>query len=39
MANQAVANSWTVPPNGTVVRGVSGVETVWYAVPIGTRFM
>jgi hypothetical protein len=30
MANQVVANSWTVPPKGTLVRGVSGVETVWY---------
>jgi len=30
MAYQVVASSWTVPPKGTLVRGVSGVETVWY---------
>ena len=28
--NQAVANNWTVLPKGTLVRGVSGVEIVWY---------
>jgi hypothetical protein len=27
--NQVVANNWTVLPNGTPVREVSGVETVW----------
>jgi hypothetical protein len=30
MVNQVVANNWTVLLKGTLVRGVSGVETVWY---------
>ena len=33
MANQVVANNWTVLPKGTLVREVSGVETVWYVLP------
>ena len=30
MVNRVVANIWTVLPNRTLVREVSGVETVWY---------